>query len=68
MTYVEGAARHPDRAGATVFARYGFNEGVVIEEPFTQDRDGDNLAVDPTRPVTVRTFLAAGAPAASRIG
>lgn len=42
-----------------LFARYGFNEGVVIEEPFTQDRDGDNLAVDPTRPVTVRTFLAA---------
>ncbi len=42
-----------------LFARYGFNEGVVIEEPFTQDQDGDNLAVDPTRPVTVRTFLAA---------
>ena len=26
MTYVEGAALHPDRAGATVFARYAFNE------------------------------------------
>jgi ribosomal protein L11 methyltransferase len=42
-----------------LFARYGFNEGVVIEEPFTQYPDGDNLAVDPGRPVTVRTFLAA---------
>jgi ribosomal protein L11 methyltransferase len=44
---------------AELFARYGYNEGVVIEEPFTQDGDGDNLAVDPTRPVTVRTFIAA---------
>jgi basic amino acid/polyamine antiporter, APA family len=26
MTYVEGAALHPERAGATVFARYAFNE------------------------------------------
>jgi ribosomal protein L11 methyltransferase len=40
-----------------VFARYGFNEGVVIEEPFSQDPDGDHLAVDLTRPVTVRTYL-----------
>lgn len=42
-----------------LFARYGYNEGVVIEEPFTQDPDGDNLAVDPARPVWVRTFVAA---------
>ena len=26
MTYIEGAALHPERAGATVFARYGFDE------------------------------------------
>ncbi len=26
MTYVEGASLHPDRGGATVFARYAFNE------------------------------------------
>jgi basic amino acid/polyamine antiporter, APA family len=26
MTYVEGASRHQDRGGATVFARYAFNE------------------------------------------
>lgn len=42
-----------------LFARFGYNEGVVVEEPFTQDPDGDNMALDPSRPVTVRTFLAA---------
>lgn len=42
-----------------LFAKYGYNQGVVIEEPFTQEPDGDRLAVDPTQPVTVRTFLAA---------
>ena len=39
------------------FSRYGYNEGVVIEEPFTQDRDGDNVRVDITRPFRVRTFI-----------
>ncbi|MCC7022794.1 MAG: 50S ribosomal protein L11 methyltransferase [Thermomicrobiales bacterium] len=42
---------------AELFARYGFNQGVAIEESFTQDADGDNFAVDQTGPVTVRTFL-----------
>jgi ribosomal protein L11 methyltransferase len=42
-----------------IFARYGFNEGVVVEEPFIQDPDGDNLQVDLTRPVTIRTFVPA---------
>jgi len=41
-----------------LFARYGYNEGVVIEEPFTQEGDGDNLRLDTTRPITVRTYLA----------
>jgi ribosomal protein L11 methyltransferase len=40
-----------------LFASHGFNQGVAIEEEFTQDPDGDNFAVDPTRPVIVRTFL-----------
>ena len=26
LTYLEGAALHPERAGSTVFARYAFNE------------------------------------------
>ena len=42
-----------------LFASHGFNQGVAIEEAFTQDPDGDNFAVDPTRPVVVRTFLSA---------
>jgi ribosomal protein L11 methyltransferase len=40
-----------------LFSRYGYNEGVVIEEPFTQDRDGDNVRVDVTRPFRIRTFI-----------
>jgi ribosomal protein L11 methyltransferase len=40
-----------------LFASYGFNQGVAIEEAFTQDPDGDNFAVDPTRPVVVRTYV-----------
>jgi ribosomal protein L11 methyltransferase len=40
-----------------LFAQYGFNQGVAIEESFVQDPDGDNFAVDPSGPVTVRTFL-----------
>ncbi len=40
-----------------LFSSYGFNQGVAIEEAFTQDPDGDNFAVDPSRPVVVRTFL-----------
>jgi ribosomal protein L11 methyltransferase len=41
-----------------LLARYGYNEGVAIEEPYCQDEDGDNLEIDPTRPVSVRTWLA----------
>jgi ribosomal protein L11 methyltransferase len=40
-----------------LFASHGFNQGVAIEEAFTQDPDGDNFAIDPTQPVVVRTFL-----------
>jgi ribosomal protein L11 methyltransferase len=40
-----------------LFSRYGYNEGVVIEEPFTQDRDGDNVRVDVSRPFRIRTFI-----------
>lgn len=46
-------------AVSELLARYGYNEGVVIEEPYKQDEDGDNLEIDPTRPVVVRTYLAA---------
>ncbi len=43
-----------------LFSRFGFNDGVAIDQPFTQEADGDNLAVDLSRPFTVRTFVAAG--------
>lgn len=45
-------------AVSELLARYGYNEGVAIEEPYRQDEDGDNLEIDPTRPVIVRTWLA----------
>lgn len=44
-----------------LLARFGYNEGVVIEEPYRQDEDGDNLEIDTTRPVIVRTYLAVDA-------
>src|SRR3954452_6486546 len=45
---------------AALFSEYGLNEGVVIEEAFTQEADGD-VEVDPSRPVKVSTYLDAGA-------
>lgn len=44
-------------AVSELFARYGYQGGVAIEEQYLQDRDGDNLRVDPNGPVTVATFL-----------
>ena len=41
-----------------LLGRYGYNNGVVIEEPYRQDEDGENFEIDPTRPVIVRTFVA----------
>lgn len=41
-----------------LFGRYGFNEGVAIDEPYVQDGDGDNLEIDPDRPYVVRTYVA----------
>lgn len=44
-------------AVADLFSRYGYNQGVVIQEAFTQRPDGEDLAVDPTRPVRVSIYL-----------
>jgi ribosomal protein L11 methyltransferase len=46
-------------AVSELFGRYGYNEGVVIDEPYVQDGDGDNLGVDASRPFIVRTYVAA---------
>lgn len=44
-------------AVAELFSRYAYNQGVVIHEPYRQDTDGDNLEIDPTRPVAVSAYL-----------
>lgn len=71
---VNAATREPERqwlelaveadaeaveAVSELFARYGFNEGVAIDEPYVQDGDGDNLEIDTSRPFSVRTYIAA---------
>lgn len=40
-----------------LFGRYGFNNGVAIEEPYVQDQDGDNVGIDVDRPFTVHTYV-----------
>jgi ribosomal protein L11 methyltransferase len=40
-----------------LFAAYGYNQGVVIQEPYRQDPDGENFEVDPSRPVVVSAYL-----------
>ncbi|MCA9834781.1 MAG: 50S ribosomal protein L11 methyltransferase [Thermomicrobiales bacterium] len=40
-----------------LFGRYGFNEGVAIEEPYVQDEDGDHPDVDLSKPFTVHTYV-----------
>jgi ribosomal protein L11 methyltransferase len=41
-----------------LLARYGFNQGVAIDEPYVQDGDGDNLEIDLDKPFTIRTYVA----------
>lgn len=50
-----------------IFARFAYNSGVAIEEPYVQEADGDNFAVDPTRPVIVRAYLPADERAAETV-
>jgi ribosomal protein L11 methyltransferase len=59
LELVVEADREAIESVAELFGRFGYNEGVVIEEPFKQDADGDNLAVDVTKSVRVRTYLPA---------
>ena len=40
-----------------LFGRYGFNNGVAIEEPYIQDQDGDNMGIDLEKPFTVHTYV-----------
>lgn len=40
-----------------LFSAVGYQGGVAIEEAYTQDDDGDNLRMDPTKPVTIRAYI-----------
>lgn len=45
-------------AVSELFGRYGFNEGVAIEEPYVQEEDGDNLEIRFDKPFTIHTYVA----------
>ena len=70
---VNSATNHPEREWyelsveadaeavepiSELLGRYGFNEGVAIDEPYLQDGDGDNLEVDTSKPFVIRTYIA----------
>jgi ribosomal protein L11 methyltransferase len=40
-----------------IFSRYGYGGGVAIDEPFDQEKDGDNLRIAIDQPFTVRTYV-----------
>jgi ribosomal protein L11 methyltransferase len=44
-------------AVSELFGRYGFNEGVAIEEPYIQEEDGDNLEIALDKPFTIHTYV-----------
>ncbi len=44
-------------AVSELFGRYGFNNGVAIEEPYVQDQDGDNMGIDTEKPFTIHTYV-----------
>ena len=45
-------------AVSELFGRYGFNQGVAIDEPYVQDGDGDNMHVALDKPFTIHTYVA----------
>jgi len=62
------ADREAVDAVAEVLARYGYQSGVVIEEAQRPAGDGISLESDPSRPVTLRTYLHRDAAAAESTG
>jgi ribosomal protein L11 methyltransferase len=42
---------------AELLARFGYNEGVSIEQPFLQEQDGDNLTIDTSKPAVIRAYV-----------
>lgn len=45
-------------AVSELLGRYGYNEGVVVDEPYVQEEDGDNLEIVTDRPYLIRTYVA----------
>lgn len=45
-------------AVSELFGRFGYNEGVAIDEPYVQEEDGDNLEIVTDRPYLIRTYVA----------
>ncbi|HWV23679.1 MAG TPA: 50S ribosomal protein L11 methyltransferase [Thermomicrobiales bacterium] len=45
-------------AVSELFGRYGFNQGIAIDEPYVQDGDGDNMHVAFDKPFTIHTYIA----------
>jgi hypothetical protein len=43
--------------GNPVLAQYGYNGGVVVDQPIIPGADGPDYSFDTSRPVTVRTYL-----------
>jgi len=50
------ASHEASEAAYAVMSRHA-SGGVSIEEPFAQDRDGENARIDYSRPVTLRAYL-----------
>jgi ribosomal protein L11 methyltransferase len=50
-----------------VFSRFGYGEGVAIEQPFDQEKDGDNLQIATDRPFVVRTYVPDDAEAREKV-
>jgi ribosomal protein L11 methyltransferase len=42
---------------AELLARYGYNSGVVVDQPFVPGDEGPEFEYDSARPVTLRTYL-----------
>lgn len=61
------ADREAVEAVSELFARYGYQGGVAIEESFEQDADGDHVIESRDQPVTVRTYLLADKESAAQV-
>ena len=54
-------------AVAEIFSRYGYGGGVAIDEPFEQERDGENARVAADRPFVVRAYIPDDADAREKV-